>query len=122
MSDLLPLFPLPNVVLFPNVFLPLHVFEARYREMVADALQGDRLVGMVLLRPGWEHGSGLAAGVPLSEGVSRRRGCRPDWGAPSVRFVPYRSADRQSQSILSSHNHLAEIRPPLPRRHRVRRP
>jgi Lon protease-like protein len=56
MSDLLPLFPLPNVVLFPNVFLPLHVFEARYREMVADALQGDRLVGMVLLRPGWEHG------------------------------------------------------------------
>lgn len=56
MSDLLPLFPLPNVVLFPNVFLPLHVFEARYREMVADALQGDRLIGMVLLRPGWEHG------------------------------------------------------------------
>jgi Lon protease-like protein len=56
MSDLLPLFPLPNVVLFPNVFLPLHVFEARYREMVADAVRGDRLIGMVLLRPGWEHG------------------------------------------------------------------
>jgi len=55
MSDLLPLFPLPNVVLFPNVFLPLHVFEARYREMVGDALRGDRLIGMVLLRPGWEH-------------------------------------------------------------------
>ena len=35
MSDLLPLFPLPNVVLFPNVFLPLHVFEPRYREMAA---------------------------------------------------------------------------------------
>jgi hypothetical protein len=56
MSDLLPLFPLPNVVLFPNVFLPLHVFETRYREMVADALRGDRLIGMVLLRPGWEPG------------------------------------------------------------------
>ena len=55
MSDLLPLFPLPNVVLFPNVFLPLHIFEPRYREMVADALAGDRLIGMVLLRPGWEH-------------------------------------------------------------------
>jgi Lon protease-like protein len=55
MSDPLPLFPLPNVVLFPNVFLPLHVFETRYREMVADALRGDRLIGMVLLRPGWEH-------------------------------------------------------------------
>ena len=55
MSDLLPLFPLPNVVLFPNVFLPLHIFEPRYREMVADALTSDRLIGMVLLRPGWER-------------------------------------------------------------------
>jgi uncharacterized protein len=55
MSDLLPIFPLPNVVLFPNVFLPLHIFEARYREMVADALKSDRLIGMVLLRPGWQR-------------------------------------------------------------------
>src|SRR6266571_4912766 len=55
MSDLLPLFPLPNVVLFPNVFLPLHIFEPRYREMVADALTSDRLIGMVLLKPGWER-------------------------------------------------------------------
>ena len=53
MSDLLPLFPLPSVVLFPGVFLPLHIFEPRYREMVADALQADRLIGMVLLRDGW---------------------------------------------------------------------
>ncbi|MGE3519665.1 MAG: LON peptidase substrate-binding domain-containing protein [Vicinamibacterales bacterium] len=52
--DLLPLFPLPNVVLFPGVFLPLHVFEPRYREMVRDALADDRLIGMTLLRPGWE--------------------------------------------------------------------
>jgi Lon protease-like protein len=50
----IPLFPLPNVVLFPNVFLPLHIFEPRYREMVADSLAGDRIIGMVLLRPGWE--------------------------------------------------------------------
>jgi uncharacterized protein len=55
MSDLLPIFPLPNVVLFPNVFLPLHIFEARYREMVRDALKSDRLIGMVLLRPGWQR-------------------------------------------------------------------
>jgi len=54
MSDLLSLFPLPTAVLFPNVFLPLHIFEPRYREMVADALASDRLIGMVLLRPGWE--------------------------------------------------------------------
>lgn len=55
MSDLIPLFPLPTVVLFPNVFLPLHVFEPRYREMVTDALAGDHVIGMALLRPGWEH-------------------------------------------------------------------
>jgi Lon protease-like protein len=50
----IPIFPLPNVVLFPNVFLPLHIFEARYRQMVDAALNGDRIIGMVLLRPGWE--------------------------------------------------------------------
>jgi Lon protease-like protein len=54
MSDLLPIFPLPNVVLFPNVFLPLHIFEPRYRDMVSDALASDRLIGMVLLREGWD--------------------------------------------------------------------
>jgi hypothetical protein len=50
----IPIFPLPNAVLFPNVFLPLHIFEPRYREMVSDVLDGDRIIGMVLLRPGWE--------------------------------------------------------------------
>ena len=50
----IPLFPLPNVVLFPNVFLPLHIFEPRYRTMVADALEGDRIIGMALLRPGYQ--------------------------------------------------------------------
>jgi uncharacterized protein len=50
----IPIFPLPNVVLFPNVFLPLHIFEPRYRTMVADALSGDRIIGMVLLKPGYE--------------------------------------------------------------------
>jgi Lon protease-like protein len=50
----IPIFPLPNVVLVPHGSLPLHIFEPRYREMVGDALDGDRLIGMVLLRPGWE--------------------------------------------------------------------
>src|SRR5262245_29780953 len=50
----IPIFPLPSVVLFPSVFLPLHVFEPRYRQMVDEALKGDRIVGMVLLRPGWQ--------------------------------------------------------------------
>lgn len=51
----LPLFPLPTVVLFPNLFLPLHIFEPRYRQMVGDALAGDRIIGMVTLRPGHEE-------------------------------------------------------------------
>jgi Lon protease-like protein len=50
----IPIFPLPNVVLFPNVFLPLHIFEPRYRAMLADALAGDRIIGMTLLMPGYE--------------------------------------------------------------------
>src|SRR5690348_4408413 len=48
------LFPLPNLVLFPHVMQPLHVFEPRYRQMTADALAGDRLIALALLRPGWE--------------------------------------------------------------------
>lgn len=55
LPDRIPIFPLPNVVLFPQVFLPLHIFEPRYREMVADAIDGDRLIGMVLLRDGWQE-------------------------------------------------------------------
>jgi uncharacterized protein len=54
LPPIIPLFPLPNVVLFPGVFLPLHIFEERYRAMTRDALAGDRIIGMTLLRPGFE--------------------------------------------------------------------
>lgn len=50
----IPLFPLGDVVLFPGVTRPLLIFEPRYRAMIADALKGDRMIGMVLLRPGYE--------------------------------------------------------------------
>src|ERR1051325_2941241 len=50
----LPLFPLPNLVFFPSTRLPLHIFEPRYRQMVADALDSDQRFGIVLLRPGWQ--------------------------------------------------------------------
>src|SRR5262245_48063657 len=49
------LFPLPNLVLFPGALQPLHIFEPRYRQLMADALDGDRLIAMALLRPGWEE-------------------------------------------------------------------
>ncbi len=50
----IPIFPLQYVVLFPNSTRPLHIFEPRYRAMVADALEGDSIIGMVLLQPGHE--------------------------------------------------------------------
>lgn len=49
------LFPLPNVVLFPGVLLPLHIFEPRYRQMLSDALDSDRLISLVLLKPGCDE-------------------------------------------------------------------
>jgi Lon protease-like protein len=53
-TGVVPIFPLPNVVLFPYVALPLHIFEERYRRMVEDALEEERLIAMALLKPGWE--------------------------------------------------------------------
>lgn len=54
LPSVIPLFPLPNAVLFPGVPLPLHVFEPRYREMVRVVSESDdRIIGMVLLRGDW---------------------------------------------------------------------
>jgi uncharacterized protein len=49
------LFPLPNLVLFPHVLQPLHIFEQRYRDLFEDALAGDGLITMATLAPGWER-------------------------------------------------------------------
>lgn len=49
-----PVFPLPNLVLFPHTVAPLYVFELRYRTMVRDALSGERVIAMALLKSGWE--------------------------------------------------------------------
>jgi len=51
----LPIFPLPNVVLFPNMALPLHIFEERYKRMMHDCLKSDRYLGIFLLQKGWEE-------------------------------------------------------------------
>jgi len=52
--SVIPIFPLEAATLFPNGTYPLHIFEPRYRAMVADALKGDRIIGMVTLQPGYE--------------------------------------------------------------------
>jgi Lon protease-like protein len=56
----IPVFPLPNVVLFPKVHLPLHIFEPRYRQMIKDTMAGSKLIGMALLQGEWSknyHGN-----------------------------------------------------------------
>ena len=55
MVELVPVFPLPNAVLFPHTRLPLHVFEPRYRAMVRDATAGEGLIAVALLCPGFEE-------------------------------------------------------------------
>jgi Lon protease-like protein len=59
----IPVFPLPVVVLFPGTHAPLHIFEPRYRQMTADALAGDRRIGMVTVRP--EHAVGMEGDPPV---------------------------------------------------------
>lgn len=49
-----PVFPLPGVVLFPQVILPLHLFEPRYRRMAADALAASGYIALAHLRSGYE--------------------------------------------------------------------
>ncbi len=60
------LFPLPNVVFFPHVILPLHIFEPRYCDLLEEALATDRLIAMSLLLPGWEKQSGRPAIAPMT--------------------------------------------------------
>ena len=43
----LPLFPLPEVVLFPQEVLPLHIFESRYRIMLKSVLETDSMFGVI---------------------------------------------------------------------------
>lgn len=80
LPPLIPIFPLPNVVLFPNVFLPLHIFEPRYRAMVTDALAGDRIIGMALLQPGYRADyEGRPAAYPIgTAGVITHSEALPD--------------------------------------------
>jgi uncharacterized protein len=48
------LFPLPNLVMYPHVLQPLHIFEPRYCDLLEAALSDDSLIAMAVLAPGWE--------------------------------------------------------------------
>ena len=104
----IPVFPLPETVLFPGTILPLHVFEPRYRQLVAEHLVGTRVLGIVLLEPGWQkqyEGTPAAYRVgcagPMEE-VSKLPDGRyilkvvPKWKFEVVRYLqtePYRVAE-----------------------------
>src|SRR5262245_15990652 len=51
------LFPLPNLVLFPNIIVPLHIFEERYKLMINSCIDNNQAFGLVLLRGGAEEES-----------------------------------------------------------------
>lgn len=53
-QDVIAIFPLPNLVHFPKTHLPLHIFEERYLRMIQETIEHKRLIGMFLLKPGWE--------------------------------------------------------------------
>jgi Lon protease-like protein len=126
----IPIFPLPNAVLFPNVFLPLHIFEARYRAMVADALIGDRIIGMTLLQPGFQaeyegrprvYAIGCAGVITHSEALADGRYNIVLRGLEKFRITgedvsrAYRVAD-----IEALPESIAEADRPVMRRHRQR--
>lgn len=67
----IPVFPLPDVVLFPNTRLPLHVFEPRYKQMIADCLAGDKMLAIAQLKPGWREDYYGAPPVYRVVGVGR---------------------------------------------------
>jgi len=50
----IPLFPLPNLVLFPNIVVPLHIFEERYKLMINGCIDSGDVFGLVLLKEGTE--------------------------------------------------------------------
>jgi Lon protease-like protein len=108
----IPLFPLPETSLFPGVSRPFLIYEPRYREMIADALKGNKVIGMVRLRPGFEkdyegrppiYGVGCAGTIEkyeqlpdgryviLLRGLTTFRVLSED-GAPESARKPYRLA------------------------------
>ncbi len=64
-AERLAIFPLSNVVLFPHVNTPLHLFEPRYRQMAEEVLAGDGRVGMVVVPP--EHAADMSGNPPVYE-------------------------------------------------------
>jgi len=117
--------PLPNAILFPRVLLPLYLFEPRYKQMLADCLNGERMFAVALLRKGWEKEGHNPTPHPIA-GVGVIRTCvvQPDGSAnvilegmarvritEYVQLRPYRVA--RVEPLKSSEEPLETKRQPL---------
>jgi Lon protease-like protein len=121
----IPVMPLPNAILFPRVLLPLYIFEPRYKQMLADCLNGERMFAVALLRKGWEKEGGSPVPHPIAGvGVIRTCVARPDGSAnvilegmarvhvtEYVRLRPYRVA--RVEPLKSTNEGEAPQRKPL---------
>ncbi len=67
MTQIIPLFPLPDVVLFPGSPLPLHIFEPRYRQMVAKIMTGDKIFGVLLYDPRSSQAASVGSSAEILE-------------------------------------------------------
>jgi len=100
------LFPLPDLVLFPHVMQPLHIFEPRYRDLLEDALEDDHLIAMSLLCPGWQSDyEGRPPVCPM---------------ACLSRVVSSRRLDDGTYNLLVLGLHRVRLLDELPPRHRYR--
>ncbi len=66
-NKILPLFPLPDVVLFPGSPLPLHIFEPRYRQMINTIMEGDKTFGVLLYEPEHSHARVIGSSAVVTE-------------------------------------------------------
>ncbi|MEE2876713.1 MAG: LON peptidase substrate-binding domain-containing protein [Candidatus Neomarinimicrobiota bacterium] len=99
-----PLFPLPNVVFFPKTFLPLYIFEPRYRQMMVDAELGDKMICMAHLKPGYEDDNeGLSPIYSVgSLGYMEFKGDRSD-GSSNILLVGL--AKVKIKEVVSEHDY-----------------
>ncbi len=131
---IIPLFPLPNVVLFPKTPMPLYIFEERYRIMVREALAGNGELVIALLRGGASSGhAGISAVHDIAclgkietyeeledgkynivvIGVHRVRILREVQHSPyrmvEVEKIEEDACNEQSANIMDRHNHLGGL-------------
>jgi Lon protease-like protein len=122
LPDQVAVMPLPNAILFPRVMLPLYIFEARYKSMLADCLNADRMFAVALLRAGCECKGSAAQPYPVaSVGVIRTCVARPDGtsnllleGVARVQIVEYVKMRPYRLARIEPLESFAETAPPPP--------